>query len=290
MNSVGITGILPYTYFDGANTTVGSTFLRVDGLTASSKDFENWVHGKKYDNLIFQKVYWKEMMEIFQGPKILDLCDPDWLIYSINIIEIGNLVDAITCSSEELTLLIQNYFPQKPIYHVPDRINPAIFPLPKEYHKGVAKNVVWFGFIHNAHETLPSLLPSIKKYNLNLRILSDKPYSREDGIFELKPEYTHYNTNNAYNLIKEADIVLNPKSEKAFFKYKSNNKTIIGWKLGLPVAITNDDIERFIDPNARNAEVMEKSILVEQEYLIYKSIEQYTEIILKILGKPVYSL
>jgi len=69
-------------------------------------------------------------------------------------------------------------------------------------------------------------LPTIKKNNLSIRIISDKPYSKKDGILELNPDQIRYDQLTAYNLIKEADIVLNPKSEKAFFKYKSNNKTL----------------------------------------------------------------
>jgi hypothetical protein len=282
MNNIGNTGIIPFTYFGGVQKSVGSTFLRVDCLVAGNPGFEKWIHGKKYDNLIFQKAYWKEMMELFDGPKILDLCDPDWLRECIDIIEIGKLIHAITCSSEGLTCLIKNYFPDKMVVHVPDRLNPAVFPTGRHIHEGHAKNVVWFGFIHNAHETLVQLLPAIKEFHLNLRIISDRPYSKEDGISELNPEFICYDQRTAYDLIKEADIVLNPKSEKAFYKYKSNNKTLIGWKLGLPVAITNDDLSRFIDPAERNAEVIEKQKLVEQEFLISKSAAQYREIIVNI--------
>ena len=279
VSDCGSTGIIPFTYFGGAQKLVGSTFLRVDCLSSYSHDFEKWIHGKKYDNLIFQKAYWKEMMELFKGPKILDICDPDWLRENLNIKEIGRMVHAITCSSEALTSLMKNYFPNKIVVHVPDRLNPNAFPAPREKHKGSAKSVVWFGFIHNAHETLEQLLPTIKERNLNLRIISDKPYSKEDGILALNPEYIRYNQRTAYELIKEADIVLNPKSDKAFYKYKSNNKTLIGWKLGLPVAITSDDLARFIDPIERNKEIIAKEIQFVQDFHISKSAEQYREII-----------
>ena len=285
MNNIGNTGIIPFTYFGGAQKLVGSTFLRVDCLASCTSDFEKWIHGKKYDNLIFQKAYWKEMMEMFEGPKILDVCDPDWLRECVDIVKIGNLVHAITCSSEGLTRLMKNYFPQKIVVHVPDRLNPKVFPLPRGKHEGIAKKVIWFGFIHNAHETLEQLLPAIKENNLALTIISDRPYSKEDGILELNAEHIVYDQRTAYNLIKEADIVLNPKSEIAFYKYKSNNKTLIGWKLGLPVAITNDDLMRLIDPEERNKEVMEMQTIFEKEYHINKSAEQYREIIASIREK-----
>lgn len=290
MNNIGNTGIIPFTYFGGAQKSVGSTFLRVDCLVADNPDFEKWVHGKKYDNLIFQKAYWKEMMELFEGPKILDICDPDWLCECIDIVKIGKLVHAITCSSEGLTSLMKNYFPGKMVIHVPDRLNPAVFPPGRHKHEGPAKNVVWFGFIHNAYETLEQLLPAIKELKLNLHIISNEPYTKKDGILELNPEFIRYEPGTAYNLIKKADIVLNPVSDKAFYKYKSNNKTLIGWKLGLPVAITNDDIFHFIDSTTRNIEVFEKQKLVEREYHISKSAEQYREVISNIREQYFYNV
>lgn len=278
--STGLTGIIPFTYTGGNRKAVGSTYLRVDCLTECVEGFEKFVHGKKYDNLIFQKVYWKEMLELFTGPKILDLCDPDWLVDDIDIVEIGNLADAITCSSEALTQLVKRYFPSDKIVHcIPDRLNFNKFPSPRKPHEQKASEVVWFGFIHNAHETLEEVLPAIKKHRLKLRIISDKPYSKEDDVLNYKPSFTRYDQDTAYTLLQKSDIVLNPRSTKGFYKYKSDNKTIIGWKLGLPVAITNDDIERFIDPEQRNKEVAERKTLVEREFNIIKSAEEYEEII-----------
>jgi hypothetical protein len=281
-NNIGMTGIIPFTYFGGVQKLVGSTFLRVDCLCKNDSNFEKWVHGKKYDNLIFQKAYWIEMMELFDGPKILDICDPDWIKEQLDIVNICKYVHAITCSSESLTELVKNYFPNKLVVNIPDRLDFSVYPLPREKHALKAKNIVWFGFIHNAHETLEQMLPVIKEYGLNLKIIADRPYSKEDGILALKPEYAFYDPRFVYEQIKEADIVLNPKSDKAFYKYKSNNKSLISWKLGLPVAHTNDELIRFINPDERNKEIAEKQQVIYREYQIQTSLEQYKNIILKI--------
>jgi len=256
--------------------------LRVDRLCENEPGFEKWKHGKKYDNLIFQKAYWVEMMKMFDGPMILDICDPDWIQEQLDIVEIGNMVHAITCSSMELTTLMRTYFPNKLVEYIPDRLDFSIFPLAREKHVKKAKNVVWFGFINNAHETLEQMLPVIKEYNLNLKIIADRPYSKEDGILALDPECIYYDQRFVYEQLKEADIVLNPKSNRAFFKYKSSNKSLIAWKLGLPVAQTNEELVRFIDPDERNREVVEKQSLLDQEYQIQKSVDQYKDIIQKI--------
>ncbi len=282
MKNRGVTGIIPFTYFGGDQKAVGSTFLRVDCLVANAAGFEKWVHGKKYDQLIFQKAYWPEMMKLFPGPKILDLCDPDWVRGEVDIIETGKLVHAITCSSAAMTQLMRSYFPDKIVEHVPDRLDFSIYPPAREKHTGRAKKVVWFGFIHNAHETLEQLLPTITQYGLELTLISNAPYSREDGVLTLNPRHIYYDPCTVYDQLKEADMVLNPRSDRAFYKYKSNNKSLISWNLGLPVAVTPDEVERFLDPEERNREVLEKQRMVKEEYGIERSVLQYMEIIERI--------
>lgn len=275
----GLTGIIPFTYIGGLYKASGSTFLRCDGLVANAEDFKVWRHGHKYDNLIFQKAYWKEMMTLFKGPKILDLCDPDWLTGNVDIIATGRLADAITCSSERLTDLVRRYFPHKQVMHVPDRLNFKVFPPGRPPHTGRAGKITWFGFINNAHETLPALASVIRKHDLQLTIISDFPYSQQDEIAGLQPAFIKYAQSTAYHFIRDSDIVLNPKSEKALYKYKSNNKTIISWKLNVPVAETGDDLEMLLDPGERNRQVAEKKDLVENEYNITRSAGQYRELL-----------
>lgn len=277
--NTGITGIVPFTYFLNAEKKAGSTFLRVDGLVENAPDFEYYQHGRQYDNLIFQKAYWIEFMELFKGPKILDLCDPDWINANIDIVAISSLVHAITCSSAQLTDIVKRLLPGKMVFHVPDRLNFRLFPEEGKQHQGTAKKAVWFGFIHNAYETLPQLLPSIIKNKLELTIIADKPYSKDDGIKELNPAFIRYHHATAYNHISNADMVLNPRSDKALYKYKSNNKSLIGWKFGLPVAVTNEDVDRFIHPDERNKEIHARIELVNAEYNILQSAQQYRDIL-----------
>jgi len=273
-----ITGIIPFTYFRGNNKPVGSSFLRVDALVKNNPDFEKWQHSKKYSSLIFQKAYWIEMMELFQGPMILDLCDPDWIKNDIDIIKAGQRVHAITCSSERLVSLLKGYFPSKIIEHVPDRLDLNFYPAARSEHIGRANRLIWFGFIHNAHETLGKLAAVIAKHNLHLVIVADQPYSKNDDILAMEPEFHIYDHSSAYNLIKTGDIVLNPKSDLSFFKYKSNNKSIISWNLGVPVAETAHDLELLIDPIERNNQVRIMKDYIGKNYDINQSAKQYREI------------
>jgi hypothetical protein len=181
-----------------------------------------------------------------------------------------------------LTDLVKSYFPEKIIEHVPDRLDLKTFPSPRTKHIGSACKAVWFGYIHNAYETLPQLLPSICETGLQLRIISHLPYSEKDGIHELNPEFLYYEHSKVNEQIKEADILLNPRSNKAFFRYKSNNKSLTGWQLGLPVAVTNEDVKLLMNPAERNKQVAEKQPAVEKEYCIEKTAEQYRSIICRI--------
>jgi hypothetical protein len=302
-----LTGIIPFVYFDYTPRSGGSTFLRVERLVANDAGFEKWIHGKKYDSLIFQKAYWPTMMQLFKGPKILDLCDPDWLKYRLDIKEVGEMVHAITCSSKGLTQLVKTYFPDKTVdffgkypkrvfiylkiniyysifrrslvEHIPDRLDASLFPPPRSLHHGTAKKLVWFGYIHNAHETLAQLVPVIRENHLHLTIIADQPYTNEDAVAELHPDFLVYNQQTVYEQLKQFDMALNPQSDKAYYRYKSNNKSLISWKLGLPVAVTGDDIVKFLDPAERNREADKMRQIVNDEYLIGKSAMQYRKII-----------
>lgn len=285
ISGTGLTGIVPYTYFNQSVKAAGSTFLRVENLVENVPDFEVFQHGKKYDNLIFQKSYWLEMMEMFKGPKILDLSDPDWIRSEVDLVETASLVDAITCSSRELANVVRKYITGKLVVCVPDRINDKIFPAMRNPHSGRATSVVWFGFTNNAHETLPFFAGALKKLGCRLTIIADRPYLKEDAIRELQPEFIKYDQRTVYALLQQHDIVLNHRSNKAFFKYKSNNKTIISLKLGMPVAHDASELELLIDPVERNRQVEENQEMIRKEYDIIKSAGQYREILSDIRKK-----
>jgi len=277
-----ITGIISFDLADDTSIASYASLFRADSPVAVTAGFEKWVHGKKYDSLIFQKIYWLKMMKLFNGPKILDICEPDWINYDVSIREAGDQVHAITCSSQALTDLVKTYFPDKIVEHVPDRLDLKTFPLPRKSHQGKAGKAVWFGNIRNAHETLPQMLPALRETGLHLRVISNLPYSEKDGVLELNPEFICYDQSKVYGQIREADILLNPRSSRAFFRYKSYSESFIGWQLGLPVATTSEDILRLMNPKERNREVSIMQPVIEQEYYIEKSVLQYREIISRI--------
>ena len=181
----------------GFEVAINSGYKLCDLRPAYGTVFSDFVRG--YDfwgycdiDVIFQQIYWKEMAELFHGSKIMDICDPDWIHLGIDIVEQGQHVDAVTCSSAEMKVLVQGYFPDKIVEHVPDRFDFSLFPKPHGLHHGKARKAVCFGFTHNAHETLPQLAPAIGKFGLELLIVANAPYSQQDGILALNPRFARY--------------------------------------------------------------------------------------------------
>jgi len=286
--------ILDFARFHGRDSkTIGSTFLRVDNLIAKDRDFFHWTQGVKADAYIFQKVYWDELMRLIKEPVILDLADPDFIkgkLYGgLDLVYISQFVDAVTCSSATLTKQVRKYI-KKPVYHVPDRVNPDIFPAPR-IHCGQAKKAVWFGYSYNAKRVLGDHIgQALKSSGLDLVVVSDKDFNiptvEIEGIVKSVPEWEgvsveniKYDSETAYYEIQKGDIFINPGGTGASFKYKSNNKTVIAWKLGLPQANSPEDFDRFLDPEERTKEASKRIKEVDEKYLIKTSGIEYKEII-----------
>ena len=78
-------------------------------------------------------------------------------------------------------------------------------------------------------------------------------------------------------------MVINPKMTEGKFKYKSENKTYIAWALGMPVAYDSDDLQKFMDPEARQIEAEARRKEVEEKYRTELSVEEYKKVIDAIL-------
>ena len=262
--------------------SIGSTWLRSDNLVTKDKDFFHWTQGAESDAIIFQKVYWEEMMRLYKKPKILDLCDPDFikgLIQGgIDLKQISLVVDAITCSSPKLTEQVKKYV-DIPVYHVADRLNFDLFPDPKN-HVGRAKTVVWFGYAGNAKQVLQYyILEALASHGLDLLVVSNEGFNPPDK-YGINIKNVHYESDTAYYEIQQGDMFINPPClTNANFKYKSNNKTVIAWKLGLPLADGPEEIEKYLSAEARNEESTKRIKEVNENYRIEQSGQDYKRII-----------
>lgn len=271
-------GIFPFRKYEG-KAQVGSSIIRCDWLLNYWPEAEQFRYGQPYETIIYQKVYFPEHPKIFKGVKILDLVDPDWMHWGYRTKEMIEEMDAVTCSSLELIKAVAQ-FTNKPVVYIPDRVDIDLFK-PKRRHKNRASRVAWFGYSHN-FTVLDPVINYLIKHNLELKIISEKNYLPPAGTGKLKYDVIPFKWKNIEHELKWADFVVNPKLTTGKWKYKSDNKTIISWALGLPVAKSSDDIERFMDPEEREKEAKIRYKEVKEKFDVKQSIDQYKQLIQQI--------
>jgi len=260
---------------------LASSRIRGRWLIKYWPEAEEYVTGKKYDVLIFQKSYLVELAKMFDGIKIFDICDPDWVNNELAI-EMIEECDAVTCSSPALYEYLKKII-KKPVYYIPDRLDLEYIGRRKKVHRGQAKEVVWFGYSHNSH-TLKSAVYALKRYGLKLSIISENmttitAYAGSPEERRIPERWTKWNLNTFCDEALKSDICIMPGSLRANDRFKSNNKTILAQALGLPVATNADDLKRFLDPKARQEEADKRYKEVRELYDIRLSVKQLQKII-----------
>jgi hypothetical protein len=255
--------------------TMGSTRIRARWVYEQWDEAEEYQIGKEYDVLIYQKVYWEDMMQNFDGIQILDLCDPDWL-EGRDVMKYCAMADAVTTSTEPLAEYIRK-FVDTPVYCVPDRIKmEEMITTPKEVNEKI-ETAMWYGYSQNAHY-LEGAVAVLKKHGVKMRLVADKPLTFGGDI-----EVTNikYNYPNVWHEVHNADICILPETSGVDLRgiYKSNNKTICAWACGTPVARTLEDFERLLTKEAREQEMEKRAKEIQDKWLVKYSVDQYKEIL-----------
>jgi len=268
--------------------SIGGSRIRANNLVKYWNDAELFRYGQEYDAIIYQKVYWINNAESFKGIKILDICDADFLHWGYKTVEMIGHCDAITCSTQALALDIAN-FTDKPVWVIPDRLDLNSYPFKKK-HKGMATKIGWYGYSQNfpvIHESgiIKGIYDLNKKYgyDLELVIISDgifqTPAFAKDKVKITNIKWTSKGVNRD---LQQCDIIVNPRLKTGHWKYKSNNKTINAWALGLPVADTKEDLLRFLNPEERTKEIKERAVELRSNYNLKQSIKEYKNLIKQI--------
>jgi hypothetical protein len=235
--------------------------------------------GDKPDVLIFQKVYNFDLAENFNGIKILDLCDPDFLNWGYPVKRMIEACDAVTCSSEKLAEVVAGFSGDKPVWFIPDCVlDPE--KQPKKVHKGDLKSVSWYGYCDN-FPALDSAVPALVKRNLDLLVVGTAPYVAQSNMKVRFRDYP-WGADTWVKDFMRADVVINPKLTHGRFAYKSDNKTTQAWSVGMPVAETEDDFDRFKTAEARQKEGDEKRQWVIDNRDVRVQVKQLKELILSI--------
>ena len=218
-----------------------------------------------YDVIIHQKTYVsKEFVALSKKYKnktqILDITDMP-IEFRDQFEQMAENCKMITTSSLDLADSMKIFNPCT--YCIPDRHNLSFYKVSKQ-HVNRTPQLVWFGYFDNFKRIEP-LLNYIEKRFI-LWTICDKPTGHGRFI-----KWTLENSNND---IIRGDIVLNPLAP-----FKSNNKTTTAWALGMPVATTESEIERFIDVNERMKESKFRLAEVREKWDIKISAEEIKQLI-----------
>lgn len=281
-------GILSFEQFHG-RTNIGSTRIRVKWLLNHWEEAEEFTMGQQYDVVIYQKAYWLEHAKAFKGLKILDICDADFLHWGYRIKEMVDNCDAVTTSTVPLAMYMAK-ITDKPVWCIPDRLDFGTLPDQKKDHKGngETKTVLWYGYSEN----FPMLNSSINAL-VQLGISELVVIANKGKLFDLPPavrgkiKLTNIPwTAETVNIdLMKADVILNPQLSNGRWKYKSNNKTILGWAFGIPVAHSKAELEKLMPENERIIEGEKRYNQARAEYNVIDSVRDYKNLINDLLAK-----
>ncbi len=260
--------------------SVGSSRMRVEWPLHHWPEAEEYRIGGEYEVLIYQKVYWDEMMENFKGIQILDLCDPDWL-EGRDVMRYIDLVDAVVTSTRALADYILKYRPDKLVRCIPDRVYlPECEPLKEDF--STKKSCVWFGYAHNT-KYLIKTLDFVRTWGYRLTIIADQPVTVPNSWADLDVIYIPHPGHPKINveLVKHDFALLPDPSEMDLRgKFKSNNKVTQAWSLNVPVVRVPEDFERFcLTPESRQAEAERARKEIVEKYDVKQSVEEYRKLI-----------
>jgi hypothetical protein len=266
-------------YFDGLPRNSGSVRLRAEWVC------NHWPGAEVYDYsqpfagaqlYVFQKAYlvertrdWTEAAARWrdQGRCRLafDLCDPDFLDYEHyrRMSRALPLFDFATVTTEAIAKWVERYLPT---YIIPDRVDmQALGAIGRKEDTGSTDKprVVWAGYVHNV-SAMDELRGAVEQLGLELTVMArEKPLPFDDF----------------WRAVLEHDVLLNPRLGVAPFSYKSDNKTLIGWALGMPVARNAQELEALCDPEWRAQVTRTWQDEIEQNWQVEKSVRQWEKIV-----------
>ena len=250
--------------------SVGSSRIRGKWMMKYCPQITEFKNGFDYDAVIYQKAYYQEHMKRFQGVKIFDLCDPDWL-EPRPITETAEHVDAFTVTTDKIKDFLTQITP-KPVVVIPDRIDPEEHTPTKQEHFGKIRSVVWFGYSSN-QVVLDQVVNILQNYQISLVVISERNYPQADVNIP-------YDYKTVHEEIIKHDAVLMPIFIKNLrHSYKSDNKILTSWALKMPVIREPQDIERLMNPAVRNAEAEKHYQYVKDEYHVKHSGPEYVNLI-----------
>jgi hypothetical protein len=275
-------GILTFEQWH-STVDIGSSRIRGSWIAENWAEAELFVIGRKYSVVIFQKAYWLDFAMQFGGIKILDVCDPDFLDWNSPCIAMANRCDAVTASTQALATMISRYT-KTPCYCIPDRLHPFLLDAAKTVQPsfGTARTVGWFGYSSN-YPSLDWAIPDLMQHGIDKLVVISRPETPYElpahALGKIELVFVAWNYDALLEQLSAVDIVINYKRDYGKWQYKSNNKSVLSWALGIPVAHSPGELEALLPRQAREAEAARRLKQVRAEYNVSQTVEDLRRII-----------
>jgi hypothetical protein len=272
-------GILTFQQMWGSENTASSR-IRAQWLVNYWDRAELFTVGRRYEAVIFQKAYWPEYAALFDGVKILDICDPDFLDWKSAAMRMMDHCDAVTTPTVRLKEFIGRYT-DRPVHVVPDRLDLSTVDGLRKIHCGPARTAAWYGYGHN-YPALDSMAGHLSPLGITRLIViaqQDKPYRLPDGCTGIEVVNYAWSAETVNQHLLEADVVVNPRLSHGRWQYKSSNKTVNAWALGLPVAHSAAELAHFLSEEARREEGKRRYDEVRERFDVRQSVDELERVI-----------
>lgn len=244
--------VLPAPY----NQVMASTRLRVyDVIKNFSNDpnffLELYKPWKKYDIVIFQKSFDEKALRLAknlrnQGVKIVldvnvNFYDKKALIKRDpnapeQITEFTKICDYIITTTSYLKNYINDLFPGKPIYVIPENITQNFFSVQKK-HQNNTPTLLYVGYSIKAKEIflIEDVLKNLrKKYNFKILFICEK--DPKINIDQIETEFLKYNQKKIHKQMLLGDIFISPRDTKDPYNLgHSFNRIGYPMSVGIPV-------------------------------------------------------
>lgn len=266
---------------------------------------------KNCDVLVFQTRYFKEDVDYIKEFKdtekvlIMDLTDPMWYWHNESVDrwfkeEVLSNMDIVICSTKILAKMYRKHYGVRNITFIPDRMDLQKYNRVKIHVRKESIRLLWHGYIENlkALEPFRNDIIEINKFHeklygkkLELVIVSNKePDSKfYESFNQLEIIYKQWDSYKLIDYILDSDIVLNCRPLEENFNYKSNNKTITSWALGVPCVESINfkiKLKKLIEnPELRKEEGIKKRAEVERCWDSRISAKQFERLVLRLKYK-----
>lgn len=214
-----------------------------------------------YDAFVFQKAYLVDFSRSLIDTlsrlrnKVLafDLCDADWIQseeHERRLLRVLPKFDFAVATTPAIQEWLSRWLPA---HVIPDRLDLDEFPQEHKWTLGKPMSLVWFGYAHNIGQ-LEAMWPTIEYHGLSLTILSNEcpePWSSRPGV-----HFVEWTPDGANAEIAKHDVALVPQTSP----YKSDNRTITAWALGVWPVRTSQELEGTFEMDLSRLGEMRRSV------------------------------